>query len=107
MTSSRMASSSRPNSSTENIIGPSSSDFELDVARRGADAELDGSPGLVRDRARAQVADAAGDEPDIAAVADPHPAAVRRVQARVLGEAEQIQPAVARHLDAAAREADA
>src|SRR6059036_3382143 len=85
---------------------PSGSEFERDVTRRRADAELDGSAGLLDDGAAPEIAHAARHEARIAAVADAHPAAVGRVQAGVLGDPQEIRAAVGAHLDAAPGEPD-
>src|SRR5947208_16914560 len=101
-----MASSSRPKSSmaaslrwTGNDMGASLSEFELEVACGGVDAQLDGRSVLVHDGAGAEISHAARDQAGIAAVTDAHPAAVRRVQTRLVGDAQEIGAPVAADLD--------
>src|SRR3989442_2207557 len=103
-----MASSSRPKSSmaaslrwTGNDMGASLSEFELEVACGGVDAQLDGRSVLVHDGAGAEISHAARDQAGIAAVTDAHPAAVRRGQTPVFRDAPESRAAVAFHLQGA------
>src|SRR5512146_1664012 len=82
------------------------SEVELDIAGRRADTDLDARAWL-GEVAGPQVAHAARDEPCIAAVADPHAAAMGGVDAGGFGDAEQRRTTIAVRLGAARQEAHA
>ena len=99
MTSSRMASSSRPMSSRSSGVrcrgvwcswgGVLGSEVDLDRARRGGDARADHLAVGVLDVAGAQVAHGAGAQAPDAGVADAHATAVRQQRARLLAGHQQ------------------
>src|SRR5829696_8980357 len=117
MTSSRMASSSRPMSSrssgvrcSRNVVlmgwSPGLLEVDLDGARRGGDARANHLVIGVLDVARAQIAHRAGAQAPDARVADAHATAVRQQRSRLLAGHQQRRRPVRLKLLAAREEAD-